>query len=339
MDVGTIETKAALLADWRAGKRGGGILRRLDAIVTGPLQRTSEDIELLLAHAELAWIADQRDPSASRAAASARRLIELVPELPEGYRFLGFAALSRRDYREAFLAFSAGQALSPPAPFENFRALARYMMTGVAKVSFDLGGHTFAFDLTTHNAAAIESSAFHAMGMLTEWEELKFIGALLATAKVKHVAEVGVLLGNHTAFFLKAFSPERLTLIEADPANVALIERTVTYNANPRPAVVLHNAFAGAANGETSFAGATVPVRTLDALITEPVDFLKIDVDGGEEKVLAGAARVIESTRPVVMIETTPATDGAVASWFTARSYKQRRAFDHGAYRNVVYTP
>ena len=339
MDAGTMENKAALLADWRAGKRGGAVLRRLDACVAGPLARTAEDIELLLAHAELAWIADQRDPTATRALTSARRLVELVPELPEGYRCLGLAALSRRDYREAFLAFSAGLALSPPAPLETFRALARLLMTGIPKVGFEVGGQKYAFDLTTHNAAAIESSAFHASGMLTEWEELKFLGALLEPTKPRRIAEVGVLLGNHTAFFLKTFQPAHLTLVEADPANLPFIEHAIAYNATPRPEVVMHNAFAGAEEGEITFAGAKVPVRPLDGLIEGPLDFLKIDVDGGEENVLKGAARLIEGARPVVMIETTPATDGAVAAWFAARGYKQRRAFDHGAYRNVVYTP
>ena len=336
----TSETKAALLAEHRRGVKGADFLRRLGEAVGGPLERTSEDVELLLAHAQLAWIADQRKPAAIRARASAERLIELVPDFAEGYRLLGFACLTRGEYRDAFMALSAVKTIPTPANFDNFRALARLLMTGIPKVSFDLAGQRYAFDLTTHNAAAIESSAFHSVGMLTEWDELQYLAQVLDPAKTRHIVEVGVLLGNHSAFFLKTLRPDHITLIDADPANLPFIERTVAYNAvNPRPTARIHNAFVGKSAGETTFAGAKVPVRSLTELVDGPVDFIKIDVDGGEESLLEGAEAVIQNTRPVVMIETTPASHGAVAAWFAARGYTLRKQFDHGDYRNVILSP
>ncbi len=334
------EARAALLADYRKGAGGADILRRLDAAVTEPLDRSAENAELLLAHAQLAWIADQRNPNASRARQSAERLIEMVPDLADGYRLFGFACLTRREYRDAFLALSAVKTIPTPMTLDNFRALARFLMSGVPKVSFPLAGETYAFDLTTHNAAAIESSAFHSVGLLTEWEELQYLATLLDPAKVKRIAEVGVLLGNHTAFFLKTLKPSHITLIDADPANTAFIARTVAYNrASPHPEVRQETAFVGAATGEITFAGTKVPVRPLTALVEGPVDFLKIDVDGGEETLLQGAAPVIENTKPIVMIETTPRTHTPVEQWFTARGYTTRKVFDHGDYRNVVLMP
>ena len=332
------DIKAALLGEHRSGAVGPQFLRRLGEALAGPLARSALDIELLLVYAQRAWIADQRNPAAIRARDAAQRLIEMVPDLADGHRLLGFACLTRRDYRDAFLALSAVKTIATPVNLDNFRSLARMLMGGVAKVSFDLGGQTYAFDLTTHNAAAVESSAFHSIGLLTEWEELQFLATLLDPAKIRRVAEIGVLLGNHTAFFLKALKPDHIALIEADPANIPFIERTVAYN-DAGSRVNIHNAFVGGEDGEMSFAGAKVPMRSLDALIQGPVDCLKIDVDGGEDKLLMGAGTVIETSRPIVMIETTPATHGAVAAWFAARHYTVQRVFDHGDYRNVVLTP
>lgn len=49
--------------------------------------------------------------------------------------------------------------------------------------------------------------------------------------------------------------------------------------------------------------GFIVPTGALDDLITGPVDFVKIDVEGGEGRVLAGAGETIRRNRPVVITE------------------------------------
>jgi hypothetical protein len=56
------------------------------------------------------------------------------------------------------------------------------------------------------------------------------VARVLDRAKIRRIVEVGVLLGNHSAFLLKAFAPDRMTLIDADPANIPFIERTIFYN-------------------------------------------------------------------------------------------------------------
>jgi hypothetical protein len=47
----------------------------------------------------------------------------------------------------------------------------------------------------------------------------------------------------------------------------------------------------------------TVPVFTLDSFDFENVDYIKIDVEGFEKKVLLGGARTIERCNPVIVIE------------------------------------
>ncbi len=332
--------KAELVRLVRTGAGGSDVLARVSLAMSGPIQRTAEDVELLLAHAQMSWIADQRNPEASRARDSARALIELVPDLADGYRLLGFAHLTRGDYRDAFLAFSAVKTLPTPANYDNFRALARLLMTGTKQARFELAGERYSFDLTTHNAAAVESSAFHAVGALTEWEELQYLAATLPREKTRRIVEVGVLLGNHSAFFLKAMRPDSITLIDGDPANIPFIERTVFYNLpEPRPTVDVQCAFVAGAIGEGTFAGAKIQKKPLVDLVHGGVDFLKIDVDGGERHLLNGAVAVIETSRPAVMIETTPTTHQAVVAWFAERQYKTTKVFDRGSHRNVVLMP
>ena len=55
--------------------------------------------------------------------------------------------------------------------------------------------------------------------------------------------------------------------------------------------------------GEAEARDETFEVTTLDALITDPVAVIKIDVEGMEELVLRGASRILGSDRPTVYLE------------------------------------
>ncbi|MCS5697521.1 FkbM family methyltransferase [Cyanobium sp. FGCU-52] len=47
----------------------------------------------------------------------------------------------------------------------------------------------------------------------------------------------------------------------------------------------------------------TIPLKTLDSLGLQNVDFIKIDTEGFEERVLAGAAMTMSQWRPVIIVE------------------------------------
>ena len=49
--------------------------------------------------------------------------------------------------------------------------------------------------------------------------------------------------------------------------------------------------------------GVVVPTFRLDELVSGRVDFLKMDVEGAEGRVVRGATRLIESDRPIVTTE------------------------------------
>lgn len=62
---------------------------------------------------------------------------------------------------------------------------------------------------------------------------------------------------------------------------------------------------------------------------TRPPDFIKIDVEGAESRVLAGAKRVIETYRPILLIALhTPEQDKAVGQTLSSLGYEAYRASD-----------
>ena len=74
----------------------------------------------------------------------------------------------------------------------------------------------------------------------------------------------------------------------------------------------------------------TVPTQTLDAIgeqvATERFALIKIDAEGAEAQILAGAARLVERTRPIFVIELhNPEQDVAVGRWLTERRYRLER--------------
>ena len=339
LDPSSDDARQSALKLFRVGSIDRRLLSLLDLIIDGLVIKADEDLELTLAHAQLAWIADQRDPSARRAIDSARKAIKSAPDLLDGYRILGFAYLSRGEYLDAYITFSAALGVSQENNYENFRSLSKFLMRNVSPIAFEVDGLRYKFDLTTHCAEAIESSAYHSVGLLTEMDELLHAKSLLNEKPVDSIVEVGVLMGNHSAYFLKNLSPSHLFLFDADPMNIPFIERTTAYNndQNNGAEIEIHNAFVAGTTGTIKLYGQDVEQVTLDSVVDRKVDFLKVDVDGGELELLKGATRLIEESRPIVMIETIQATHEQVASWFKDRGFVMDRVFERGGYNNVFF--
>lgn len=118
--------------------------------------------------------------------------------------------------------------------------------------------------------------------------------------------DVGGYIGNHALFFAQhcpaavvhTFEPSP-TLYPALVANVAvnqLAARIVTHQLGLSDrAETVDFAFEGRQE--------RFECERLDAVVTGPVSLLKIDVEGFEGKVLAGAARLIADSRPLVFVE------------------------------------
>ncbi len=300
-------------------------------LIARALAAFPDDPDLLQAHAYAAWIIDQRDPTATRALESILRLVDRRPSDGGAFRLMGMIALSRRNYALAQLAFHKAAGLG--ANVRVYQALTEALLAGRSEATFALDGETYRFELTTQSTQTIEAGAYHCTGMLTEIAELRFLKDKIEPGGV--IVEVGVLVGNHSAYFLRNFRPRKLLMFDADPALAPVIRRNAERN-NTGSEAVLQTAFIGA-GGTVDFGGKKVPVLPLADAVSDPVDFIKIDVDGAETDALQGAASLIEIHRPFVMIEVTPLTRNAVSAWFQARGYGLIGQIDHGAYCNLFW--
>jgi FkbM family methyltransferase len=109
----------------------------------------------------------------------------------------------------------------------------------------------------------------------------------------------------------------RVICIEPSSENLPELRRNIEINglANVRvEAVALgdHNGETGLHTGINSGivdgngGTYTVPLRRLDSLVHEQVDFIKIDVEGYEGQVLAGAEALLAKHKPVMFLELHP---------------------------------
>ena len=137
------------------------------------------------------------------------------------------------------------------------------------------------------------------------------------------VVDVGANIGLYTLLASKLVGPTgRVVAIEPSSENCRLILLSVEANRAENVELLplaldrdrgwsnLSGHFgsngglvSGDASSLTSGWSEIVPTFALDDLVEGPVDFLKIDVEGAEGRVVAGARRILETSRPVVATE------------------------------------
>jgi|HubBroStandDraft_3_1064219.scaffolds.fasta_scaffold10038_4 FkbM family methyltransferase len=146
--------------------------------------------------------------------------------------------------------------------------------------------------------------------------ERRLVRGLLAPGM--RVADVGANVGYYLLLIERAVGPAgRVSCFEPDPDNLRELRRNVEANGFANVEVVA--AAAGASDGETALrrginaaiaaAGGgdvTVPLVRLDSALDGPLDFLKIDVEGYEGQVLAGARRILAERQPTLFLEIHP---------------------------------
>ncbi len=182
-----------------------------------------------------------------------------------------------------------------------------------------------------------------AHGVPYEVELLEVSAGLLRPGD--RVVDVGANIGNHTLFWavhckaaVDAFEPNPAAL-EYLRTNVELSDAT---------AVTVHSQALGAAAGTASVLQAAdgnlgacklktgngpISVARLDDVVVGPVRLIKIDVEGLEVDVLAGATAVLERDLPFVIAEcSSDAALRAVDEILTRYGYRRHEA-------NLAWTP
>ena len=190
-------------------------------------------------------------------------------------------------------------------------------------------------------------------GLFFEAMELEELRKLIRPGA--HVVDVGANTGNHTIFFAGPMKAELVTPLEPLPNAVSALRASVLRNGLNN--VDLSHLGIGIADraGRARFVssargglGATslepdpsgeVVVATLDSVISGPVDFLKIDVEGMEMSVLAGSERLIGQSRPLIFIEIANRNTTAFSAWLKSAGYQVVRIFTDKGHANYLIKP
>lgn len=150
------------------------------------------------------------------------------------------------------------------------------------------------------------------------------------------VLDAGANVGNHT-LFLAAVANCRVVAFEPNAELVAAMRESARLNGLEKRVDVRGFAL-GSTHGFGHFAssipdnlgaqsivadGGPLEIQTIDTLtLPGPVKAVKIDVEGMEMDVLAGAAALVERDRPVLYVECgSEASFRQVHDWMTARNY------------------
>lgn len=156
------------------------------------------------------------------------------------------------------------------------------------------------------------------------------------------VFDVGAHVGYYTALGSRRVGPHgRVIAFEPRPLNLRFLRRHVRLNdlsnvtiidagVGEAPGTARFETHTGTGTGHLSDHG-TLEVRlvALDDLVQRgklpPPQMIKIDVEGAEQRVLAGAEQIIREARPTLLISTHgPENHEAVVQFLEARGYAHR---------------
>ncbi|HEX6963943.1 MAG TPA: FkbM family methyltransferase, partial [Lacipirellula sp.] len=159
------------------------------------------------------------------------------------------------------------------------------------------------------------------------------------------IIDVGANIGNHTVVFAKALG-RKVVAIEPFPQAFAVLKQNVALNGLAER-VTLVAAAAGRQRGRAELQvpptgnwgraritpaqdGEVEVIRLDDLRIEGRVALVKIDVEGMENEVLAGAQRLIKRFRPLIYVETQSSPQYALLKRRLNRlGYRMLRRFNH----------
>ncbi len=136
--------------------------------------------------------------------------------------------------------------------------------------------------------------------------------------KEKTLLDIGANIGNHSIFFSKYCLPAKVCSFEPVKPTFKILERNVSIN-HLENNIEIYNCAVGDKNYKATYdtydlnnIGGTslyeqedgdIDIITIDELNYQDVGFIKIDVEGFEEKVIRGALNTIKKYHPVMLIE------------------------------------
>jgi FkbM family methyltransferase len=147
--------------------------------------------------------------------------------------------------------------------------------------------------------------------------EANLVRSLLAPGM--NVVDVGANIGYYTLMFAQVVGPEgRIVAIEPSPENLPELKLNVERNklrnveiipkavGNEQKEIGLRSGINSGVVRDDTTPAYSVEQDLIDNIITEPIDFMKLDVEGYEGFALEGAQRILSKYRPIVFVEIHP---------------------------------
>lgn len=190
-------------------------------------------------------------------------------------------------------------------------------------------------------------------GVFFEQRDLEGLRELLKPGSV--IVDVGANTGNHTVFFARILDAKKIIVIEPNPETIRFLKATI--DANKLDQVDASKLGVGVGDRAGTFflhtgrrghlgtarlvpeGDISVDVQTLDDLIDEPVDFIKIDVEDMEIQVLKGARRIFAQDRPLAFVEVQDKNSAAFLAIVDELGYRINRIFADQGYANYLIEP
>ena len=277
------------------------------------------------------------------------RCLEISPKSFQAHQAIGNLLIRQNKLWEAKLEF--GKALEINPNYQTAKVwltLVEKLLKGEDIVSFNYQGTPIKFKITGKNLAV---EIANVGGNFYELPELEFIQQNLESSNPV-IIDIGANTGNHLVYFAKIIHAAKVIPIEFHPEIIAILEKHISIN-QVSNIDLSKLGYAIDQNRGTSFIkehpakdlclteiadniinGIEVVVVTLDELIKEKVDFIKVDVQGAEIKALTGAKNLISIYQPDMLVEVTKSHMKDFRKFLETVKYKSVKAFDHGRYVN-----
>ncbi len=305
-------------------------------ILKGIISDFDHDINVHNAFSYACWVTGYKNECFQ----SSLRMIALDPKFEAGYKRLGMFLLTENRYTEGFIAICSGiNNCENRGPIEFWHTLAQFLMQGIKTVVFNIDGMDFSFWLSSFNGQALETSAYYTQGLLTELEELRFIREELGRCRT--VVDCGILLGNHLVYFMKVLQADKIFAFDADMRSINESKKNVELNQTigVQSQVIFHHKAVGKLNGTTRMFDKDIDVVALSDVINEPIDFIKIDVDGMEMDAIQGARDLILRSKPKIMIEVENRQLDTFLNFMNELGYVVKKRFKRHSDSNLFLVP
>ncbi|NEN92798.1 MAG: FkbM family methyltransferase, partial [Okeania sp. SIO3H1] len=277
------------------------------------------------------------------------RALEISPKSFQAHQAIGNLLIRQDKLLEAKSEFSQALEINPNYQVAKvWLTLVDKLLKGDNLVSFNYQNTPIKFEITGKNLAV---EIANIGGSFYELAELEFIRQNLKSSNPV-IVDIGANTGNHLVYFAKFIQAAKVIPIEFHPEIIAALKRHISINQVSNIDLSKLGYALGKNSGKSFIKehpakdlclteiddniinGQELVVVPLDEIITEKVDFIKMDVQGKEIDVLEGAKNLISSYRPDMLVEIAKNHIKDFRKFLAAVNYQTVKAFDHGRYVN-----